>query len=71
MLVLGRKVNQSIVIEPGGIRITITGAAQGGIVRIGIEAPPEFTVLREELIGKYGKLQAEAEREEQRRKEGA
>jgi carbon storage regulator CsrA len=71
MLVLGRKVNQSIVIEPGGIRITITGAMQGGIVRLGIEAPPEFTVLREELVGKYGALQAQAEREERQRKEGS
>jgi carbon storage regulator CsrA len=71
MLVLGRKVNQSIVIEPGGIRITITGAMQGGIVRLGIEAPPEFTVLREELVGKYGSLQAQAEREERQRKEGS
>jgi carbon storage regulator CsrA len=70
MLVLGRRVNQTIVIEPGGIRITVTAVTSGGAVRIGIDAPPEYTILREELIGKYGALQAQAEREERRRKEG-
>ena len=70
MLVLGRRVNQTIVIEPGGIRITVTNVSSGGAVRIGIDAPPEYTILREELVGKYGRLQAQAEREERRRKEG-
>ena len=70
MLVLGRRVNETIIIEPGNIRITITSVSSGGAVRIGIDAPPEYTILREELVGKYGLLQAQAEREEQRRKEG-
>ncbi len=71
MLVLGRRVNQTIVIEPGGIKITVINVSSGGAVRIGIDAPPEYVILREELVGKYGKLQAQAEREERRRKEGA
>jgi sRNA-binding carbon storage regulator CsrA len=58
------------VIEPGNIKITVTHITQGGAVRIGIDAPPEYTILREELVGKYGRLQAQAEREERRRKEG-
>jgi carbon storage regulator CsrA len=70
MLVLGRRLNQTIVIEPGNIKITIVNVSQGGAVRIGIDAPPEYTILREELVGKYGRLQAQAEREERRRKEG-
>lgn len=69
MLILGRRVNQTIVIEPGPIRITVTAATQGGAIKIGIDAPPEFTILREELVGKYGAMQAQAEREERERKE--
>jgi carbon storage regulator CsrA len=70
MLVLGRRLNQTIIIEPGNIKITVTHIGQGGAVRLGIDAPPEYTILREELVGKYGRLQAQAEREERRRKEG-
>ncbi len=47
MLVLSRKLNETIVID-GGIRITVVGV-RGDQVRIGIEAPPEVTILREEL----------------------
>lgn len=48
MLVLSRKLNETIVID-GGIRITVVGI-QGKQVRIGIEAPPSVAVLREELL---------------------
>jgi carbon storage regulator CsrA len=71
MLVLGRRQNETIIIEPGNIRITVTKVTAGGSVRIGIDAPPEYTVLREELVGKYGRLQAQAEREERERNGGA
>lgn len=71
MLVLGRRQNEVIVIEPGGIRISIQHISNGGSVRVGIDAPPEYTILREELVGKYGRLQAQAEREEQKRNGGA
>lgn len=48
MLVLSRKASQSIVI---GGRITVTVVAiRGGQVRLGIEAPDEVRVLRQELI---------------------
>ena len=47
MLVLSRKVGQRILIGDD-ISITIVRIAQGG-VRIGIEAPRELSVVREEL----------------------
>jgi carbon storage regulator len=47
MLVLTRKPTESIVID-GSIRITILGV-RGNQVRIGIEAPSEVTVHREEV----------------------
>jgi len=48
MLVLSRKLNESIVIG-GGIRITVVGL-RGNHVRLGIEAPGEVPVMREELL---------------------
>lgn len=47
MLVLTRKLNERIVIGDQ-IRITVVGV-RGNHVRLGIEAPPEVTVLRAEL----------------------
>ena len=47
MLVLSRKVGQSIFINES-IRITVV-QANNGRIRLGIEAPPEVIVLREEL----------------------
>lgn len=47
MLVLSRKLSESIVID-GGIRITVVGV-RGDQVRIGLEAPQDVTILREEL----------------------
>lgn len=47
MLVLSRKVGERILI---GDRITVTVVKIGhGGVRIGVEAPPEMAVVREEL----------------------
>lgn len=48
MLVLSRKASQSIVIA-GRITVTVV-AIRGGQVRLGIEAPAEVRVLREELV---------------------
>jgi carbon storage regulator len=48
MLVLTRKVNESIVID-GGITVTIVSIDRGK-VRIGITAPPEVRVDREEVF---------------------
>ena len=47
MLVLSRKIGESIQID-GGIRVTVT-QVRGGRVRLSIEAPPEMRVLRKEL----------------------
>ena len=48
MLVLGRKQGESIRINDD-IRITVVRAGDGGRVRIGIEAPRDCVVQREEL----------------------
>lgn len=49
MLVLSRKVGERILI---GDQVTITVVRiTGGGVRLGIEAPPEMAVVREELRG--------------------
>jgi carbon storage regulator len=47
MLVLTRRVNETIVIE-GGIRVTVV-AIKGDKVRLGIEAPESVRVDREEV----------------------
>lgn len=48
MLVLSRKPGQSIIIN-GNIRITIVESDRGK-VRVGIEAPADIPVLREEIV---------------------
>jgi carbon storage regulator CsrA len=47
MLVLTRKLNERIMIGDN-IRIIVVGV-RGNHVRLGIEAPPEVTILRDEL----------------------
>ena len=47
MLVLSRKVGERILIGDK-IMITVVKVGHGG-VRIGVEAPPELAVVREEL----------------------
>lgn len=56
MLCLSRKKDQRIFIDaPNGTRITITYL--GGIdkARIGIDAPKDYHIVREELDGKLAK----------------
>jgi carbon storage regulator len=48
MLVLTRKVGESIVIPAQGLIITVVGVA-GTRIRIGIAGPPEVAVHREEV----------------------
>ena len=48
MLVLCRKVNESIILD-GDIRIVVLGL-RGKQVRLGIEAPERVDIIREELI---------------------
>ena len=48
MLVLTRKIGERIVIDD---RITVTVLeVQGNRIRLGIEAPKEIPVMREELV---------------------
>jgi carbon storage regulator len=49
MLVLSRKVGERVLIGDK-ISVTVVRAAPG-VVRIGIEAPPDLPVVREELKG--------------------
>jgi carbon storage regulator CsrA len=50
MLVLSRRIDEAIVFP--GLNITVRLLQiRGGGVRLGIDAPPEVAVLREELLG--------------------
>jgi carbon storage regulator len=48
MLVLSRKLNESIILG-GEIRIVVLGI-RGGQIRLGIEAPERVGIIREELV---------------------
>jgi carbon storage regulator len=48
MLVLSRKVGERIVLPDSGVVLTVLGI-RGGQIRLGISAPPEVAVFREEL----------------------
>lgn len=48
MLILGRRPGDAIVID-GGIRIVVLTCDRRG-VRIGIEAPPSVSIVREEIV---------------------
>jgi carbon storage regulator len=52
MLVLSRKLNESIIVD-GNIRITIVGI-RGNHIRVGIEAPDSVPIIRKELLGQTG-----------------
>jgi carbon storage regulator CsrA len=49
VLVLSRRLHEGIVLP--GLGITVRAVAvKAGVVRLGIEAPPDVPVLREELV---------------------
>jgi carbon storage regulator len=48
MLVLGRKVNERLIID-GNIVVTVVRASNG-TVRLGIDAPAHISIKREELL---------------------
>jgi carbon storage regulator len=48
MLILGRKVGDSIMIGDG-VRVVVLACDRGG-VRLGIEAPSDVTILRGEIV---------------------
>lgn len=52
MLVLSRKVGESFVIGDKVV-VTVVRIAGGG-VRLGIDAPPDYAVVRKELAGDVG-----------------
>jgi carbon storage regulator CsrA len=52
MLILTRKIDQSIVIQ-GNIQIVVLGVERDR-VKLGIAAPAEVSVLREELVEDQG-----------------
>jgi carbon storage regulator len=60
MLVLSRKVGERVLIGDK-IAVTIVRIGQGG-VRIGIEAPAEMPVVREELAASVGAVAPAAKR---------
>jgi carbon storage regulator CsrA len=49
VLVLSRRIQEKIVLPGLGVTIEIV-AAQPGVVRLGIDAPPDVTILRSELF---------------------
>lgn len=57
MLVLRRKVGESIVLA-GVINISVL-AVEGERVKIGISAPPDVTIVREELLRAVNEVTAE------------
>lgn len=48
MLVLSRRVNETIVLPSLNVTIRVV-AIRPGVIRLGIEAPPEVPIWREEL----------------------
>lgn len=48
MLILTRRAGEAILLD-GGIRVIVI-ATERGQVRLGIEAPPEVTILRQEIV---------------------
>jgi carbon storage regulator len=48
MLILSRRVGEKIVVPECGLSVAVVGI-QGGRVRLGITAPPELAVHREEV----------------------
>jgi carbon storage regulator CsrA len=51
MLVLSRRLNEKIVFPTINMAVQVL-SVKPGLIRLGIEAPPEITVLREELAGR-------------------
>jgi len=48
MLVLSRGTGERLVIDDGRIRVTVV-STRGGIVRLGVEAPRDVRIDREEI----------------------
>ena len=62
MLVLGRRPNEKLMIRDD-VTVTVLGV-KGNHVRIGIDAPQETVILREEVLLKIKEQERLAEQEE-------
>tara|TARA_B100000029_G_scaffold353033_1_gene345617 strand:- start:424 stop:639 length:216 start_codon:yes stop_codon:yes gene_type:complete len=52
MLVLTRKEGARIIVSCGGVQIAVTVVdARSGSARLGVDAPDDVRVFREELVG--------------------
>ena len=51
MLVLTRRVNEKVVLPSLGVTVQVL-SARNGVVRLGVAAPAEVKVFREELLPK-------------------
>ena len=61
MLVLTRKVNETLVVSPGELTITVLSVTKGK-VRLGLSAPPEVQIHRQEVLLRIQKQKAEKEK---------
>ena len=52
MLVLSRRLREKVVLPNLNVTVQVV-ALRRGVVRLGIEAPPDVTVLREELVDEF------------------
>lgn len=50
MLVVTRKEGEKVMIPSKGIEIVVVKVLPNGAVRVGIKAPPDVAVYREELV---------------------
>jgi carbon storage regulator CsrA len=50
VLVLTRRLNEKVVLPGLGVIIEVV-AVKGNVVRLGIQAPADVIIMREELIG--------------------
>jgi carbon storage regulator len=58
MLVLTRRPSESVVFPGLGITIRVA-AVKGNAVRVGIEAPPNVVILRQELLADTGREESD------------
>jgi len=54
MLVLSRHLDEKIVLPDLGITLKVV-AIRGNVVRLGIEAPPDVKIFREEIVSESEK----------------
>lgn len=58
MLVLSRRLNEKILLPGIGAAVQVV-AIRPGVVRLGVEAPPDVAVLREEVARRHAEWQEE------------